>query len=496
MAISSAVSPGAVARVVGIETVFKNLRAGNAAILPQNLMVVAQGATAATYSTDKRQVFSAFEAGSLYGFGSPIHLAVKELLPVSGDGVGSIPVIVYPLEDAPGAVTATWTITPTGTQSGTAAYVVYVNEIPSEAFTVEDGELGTDLEARIAAAINAALDLPVTAAAGSDVVDVTAKWGGASANGIQIEVRGPANGITFTVAVDTAGATNPDVQDALDQVGDVWQTMCLNCLEIADTDALDTYSAFGEGRWDALTRKPLVVFTGNTEADVSTAVAIPDARTTDRVNCQLVAPGSKNLPFVVAARQLARIAVVADSNPPKDYGSKLATGLVPGTDAEQWNAAQREAAVKAGSSTVKIVGGVVAVSDVITFYKPSGDPVPAYRFVVDIVKLQNIIFNLDLIFANDEWDGAPLIPDDQATVNPAAKQPKAARAAVAAMIDSLAANAIISDPVTAKATIQVEIDSGNPKRLNIAVTVQLSGNANIISITLNFGFYFGTVAAA
>ncbi len=114
--------------------------------------------------------------------------------------------------------------------------------------------------------------------------------------------------------------------------------------------------------------------------------------------------------------------------------------------------------------------------------------------MVDIVKLQNIIFNLDLIFATPEWDGAPLIPDDQPTTNRDAKKPKAAVAAVASMLDSLGLNAIISDPETAKENTLAEIDSGNPKRLNVSTTVQLSGNTNIISVDLNFGFFFGTSA--
>ena len=61
------------------------------------------------------------------------------------------------------------------------------------------------------------------------------------------------------------------------------------------------------------------------------------------------------------------------------------------------------------------------------------------------------------------------------------------------MVDSLALNAIISDPETAKASIVATINSQNPKRLDVELTVQLSGNTNIISVDLNFGFFFGTL---
>jgi hypothetical protein len=112
---------------------------------------------------------------------------------------------------------------------------------------------------------------------------------------------------------------------------------------------------------------------------------------------------------------------------------------------------------------------------------------------VDIIKIMNIIFNVNLIFENAEWDGAPLILDTQATTNSKAKKPKDAKAAINTLIDNLALDAILSDPETAKANTVAAISSQNPKRLDVAMVVQISGNANIISVDLNWGFFFGTV---
>jgi hypothetical protein len=234
-----------------------------------------------------------------------------------------------------------------------------------------------------------------------------------------------------------------------------------------------------------------MVFTGNLNTTVANAIAVPDARKTDRTNSQLVAPGSVDLPFVTAGRQLARIISRANNNPPWNYAKTKADGLTPGADGDQWLYTQRDAAVKGGSSTIEVVDNVINLADIVTFYHPSGDPTPAYRYVVDVVKLQNIIFNLELIFASDEWAGAPLIPDSQVTTNSRAKKPKDAVAAVSALADSLALEAIISDPEAAKASIVAQINSTNPKRLDLTVTFKLSGNTEIISIDLNFGFFFG-----
>lgn len=493
--VSTAVDLSAVARVVGIKTAFKDLRGGGVLFLPQRVAIIGQGATSSVYDTTKRQVTSALEVAQLYGFGSPVHLAALQLLPINGDGVGTIPVTIYPLDDALTGVAAAGSITPSGAATGAASFVVKINNILSAPFVVSSGDSVAIITAAIATAIAAELNLPMTAAATALLVNLTSKWKGASANGLYVSVVATSednSGITFAITQPTGGLVNPDVTVALSQVGDVWETMVLNCLEIADTTTLDKFSVFGEGRWGALVRKPVIVFTGNTATTVTSATTISDARKTDRSNAQLVAPGSKDLPLVVAARQLARIVKIANNNPPRDYGSQAATGLNSGLDGDQWTFVDRDSAVKKGSSTIEVKDGVINLSDTVTFYHPTGDPIPAYRYVCDIVKLQNIIFNLNLIFATADWDGAPLIPDNQPTINPEAKQPKMAVAAVNALIDSLGLNAIISDPKTAKVNTLAQINEQNPKRLDVALTVQLSGNTNIISVDLNFGFYFGT----
>lgn len=496
MTVSTAVDQSAVARVVGIKTAFVNLQAGAVVFLPQRVAVIGQGASASPYATTKRQVTSALEVANLYGFGSPLHLAARQLFPDNGDGVGTIPVTVYPLEDDGSGVVSTGDITPSGSATEAASFKVRINNIDSEEIVIAIGDTVAEMVTALTAAINAILEMPVVAVDSTTVVDFTSKWKGVSANDIVVEVVGPTTvGVAFAITQPVGGLVNPSITAALAQVGNVWETMFLNCLDITDSTALGEYSTFGEGRWGALVRKPTVVFTGLTATAVAAAIAVSDARKTDRTNAQLVAPGSNDLPLVVAARQLARIVVVANNNPPQDYGSQQATGLVPGVDGDQWTYADRDLAIKGGSSAIEVRDGVVTIADVVTFYHPTGDPNPAYRYVVDIIKLQNILFNIDLGFAVPEWDGAPLIPDNQPTVNPTAKKPKSAVTLIASKVDSLGLNAIISDPETAKASIVAAISGTNPKRLDASFTVQISGNTNIVSVDLNFGFFFGGAAA-
>lgn len=490
MTVSTAIDPSSRARALGLEVLADDNRAGRFAYLPQRILVVGQGSTAAVFSTDKRQVFSAFEAGTLFGFGSPVHLATRELLPANGDGVGNIPVIIGALEDHASGDAAVFSLTATGTQTTTGTYTVKVNEIESQPFIVAAGTQGTALEAIMAAAVNATLEMPVVATTSGDIVLLTGKWKGASGNGIQVSVDGPDSGITFDVDQTVQGANNPDVDTALDQVGTEWITQVVNCMQVADTVSLGKYDTWAEGRRGSLVHKPAMIWSGNTAETVADATTISDARKTDRNNGQIPAPGSKNLPFVVAARGVARIAKMAAQNPATDYNYMTLTGITPGADGVQWDFAQRDAAIKAGSSAIEVRDGVVNLSDTVTFYHPTGDPYPAYQYAVDQNKLNNLIFNVDNLFNSPTWGGGPLIPDDQPTSNARARKPSMAKAYLAKMLDQAALDGLIVNAEQSKAELVAVINSQNPRRLDIAIKVWLSGNLCQTSISLTFGFLF------
>jgi phage tail sheath gpL-like len=298
MGISDAVTNSAVARVVGIQTQFKDLRGGSVLFVPQRIALIGQGNTASTYATTKAQVTSAGEVATAYGFGSPLHLAAKELFPANGDGVGTIPVTVYPLEDDGSGVAADGDISMSGSQSGAGEYVVRVNNIDSDQFVIPDGTAASAVAALMVTAIDAILDMPVTVTDNAGVLEFTAKWAGQSSNDLYVEVIGPDNGITFTVTQASGGLVNPDVDIALNQVGDVWETVIINCMNLSDTATLDKFSTWGEGRWNPLVTKPVLgAFTGNNIATATSAISVPDARKSDRTNATINSPNCRNLPL-------------------------------------------------------------------------------------------------------------------------------------------------------------------------------------------------------
>ena len=495
MAITPGIPNSSRAQGFGVKSTFKNLRQGNVLLLPQRVAVIGQGTSGLGYSLTKLQLSSALDVANTYGFGSPLHLAALQLFPTNGDGLGSLPCTFYPLDDDASGAPSIGDITPSGTATKAGAFIVTVNNINSVSLAVAINDTPALVVAKLKVAIDATLEMPITTTDNTTDLIVTSKWEGVSANDIKLTISGPSDtGVSFVITQPVGGLINPDataINAALAQFGNDWETIVVNCLESTDTIALDAISVFNEGRWDAQVSKPFVSLAGSQETVVATAIAISDARPADRTNSQPMAPGSGNLPLQIAAANASRIAVVADADPAHDYIRQNLPFLSPGLPEDQWTYAEKDQALKAGTSSSDIRDNEIVISDSVTFYHPVGEQDPAYRYVVDIMKLMNIMYNISLIFDDASWQGAPLIPDNQPTTSATAKKPRMAVSEVAGVLNSLGNLAIISDPATAVKSIIAEIDSGNPKRLNIEATVQLSGNTNIKDFALNFGFFFG-----
>jgi phage tail sheath gpL-like len=289
----------------------------------------------------------------------------------------------------------------------------------------------------------------------------------------------------------TAGALDPDITPALSKIGPVWETFILDCFDYKKTSRLDIYQEFGEGRWSVLEKKPLLVCHGCTDS-LEDRTTITDLRKMDKINFLIVSPGSRELPFVIGAKGLINdIMTTVNKNPAQGYKGLL-TSLHRGDDSAQENYARRTASVNKGSSTCIPNGSVAELNDIITFWHPESEgSFPSFRYVCDIVKLQNIVFNVKLIMEADAMKGAPLVTDDTVITNPAAVAPKTIKASFYNLADSLARNAIMVTPDFTKKTMSVKIDGANPKRVNVAFPVKISGNVEISSTDVYFGFYLG-----
>ena len=410
------VSASAVSRVTGISVTPKNFNVGNAQMLPQRLVIIGQGNDDVSYSLDKYECDgSAASVAERYGYGSPLHLAALQLFPAAG-AMATFPVSIVPVKKGDsGFAKAKGTVTITGDASTSAAAIkISIGGLDVQV-AVAKGTSAADAMAAVVTAVNAEQNRCVSAAVVDDSVELTAKWSGVISNRISLSVEGSIPGLVIATTAFTGGLGTPDVTAALASLGDVvWETFILDTLDYVDSGVasaqLETFQAWGEGRWSALEKKPVLVAHGCVD-NYATRTAVTDARPSDYINFLIESVGSPELPFVVAARGLLDIMTTADSNPAQNYKGTL-TGLKRGSDTAQENYNVRNMAVMKGASTNITNGSVAELNDIITFYHPAGSgKFPVRRYVVDAVKVANIVYNLRLITEADEIKGAPLVPD-------------------------------------------------------------------------------------
>lgn len=487
------VSASAVSRVTGIEVAPKNFSSGNASMLPQRLVIIGQGNDDVLYSLDKYECDGSAESvAERYGYGSPLHLAAKQLFPTAGAMATFLVSIIPVKKGESGFAVASGSVVVSGEATAAVSGILSIGGLDVQ-IAVAKGATAEQVATEIETAVNAELNRPITAAAEEATVTLTARWSGALGNRISLSWSGNAPGLTFALTNFEGGAGVPAVDAALASIGEIWETFVLDTYDYKTADGgasllLDVYQTWGEGRWSVLEKKPALVAHGCTD-DYATRTAVTDSRPSDRINFLIESVGSPELPFVVGARGLLDILTTADSNPAQDYKGTFG-GLKRGTDEQQESYTVRNQAVQKGASTNIASGSVAEINDTVTFYHPAGGgKYPAWRYVVDCVKLMNIVYNLRLITEADDVKGAPLVPDEQVTSNPAALQPKTFKTWFANLAASLGLNALISDVDFTVENIEVSIDSENSKRINYVFPVKVSGNAEVISGDVYFSQY-------
>ena len=333
--------------------------------------------------------------------------------------------------------------------------------------------------------------MPVTCAVIDEGLKLVSKAAGEVGNLIKTRVKGNVPGLVFTVTQLTGGEKDPVVTPGLEAINSVWETAILCCFDYKNEDRLDLTLNYGAGRWEGLEKKPVLCYWGCTD-NYATRTAVTDKRPLDKINVLLPSVGSPELPYVVAAKALVEdVLTTANANPAQGYKGNL-TGLEAGDDSVQESYQVRNMSVSKGSSTNVKNGSVAELSDVVTMYHPTNEgKYPGYRYVVDMIKLMNVVYNVRLIMEQDDMKGAPLVEDSTVTSNKAAIQPKTVKTWFLNLAKSLADKALIQDVDFTKEGLTVSIDSENPKRLNVVFPVKLSGNVEVSSTDIYFGFYVG-----
>jgi len=503
--ISTAVGLDRISRVSGYKLKKGNFN-NDIVYLPQLIAVFGEANTAnqSGLTAAKRQVTSRSEGANIWGYGSPIDHQLRLLFPVSGDGVGGIPVIVFP-QVTDGAATATvraWTVT--GTATANATHYLVVNgrtslDFKSYSFDVVVGDTPTLVAAKMRDAMTAVLGAPATAAAAVAVATFTTKWKGATSAefNVTIDTANNAAGLSYSQTTSTDGAGTVDLANSFSQFGDDWYTLVTNPYGTSQLAAFEQFNGYPDpdtptGRWSGLIFKPFMAFFGSKLSTRTGLVAITDAaaRVEQVTNVLCPAPNSAGFSWEAAANVIALFSVVAQNSPHRDVNGKSYPDMpVPssGNIGDMANYNDRDALVKDGCSTVILDAGVYKIQDLVTTYHPDGEVPLQYSYARNL----NLDWNVKDYYSTSErifLKDRTLVQDNQTVSVSGAIKPREWKGIVNGIFDELAESALINDPQFSKDSLQVQISTTNPNRFETFFRYKRTGIARIESTDVEAGF--------
>ena len=502
---SNAVGNERISRIVGYKLT-KGDFSETSPNLPQRIAVLGEAneANQVTLDVTPWEFTSLKAVGERYGYGSPLYNTMRILKPVASDGVGGIPIVLYPQAKAVGAAARVQTLTPTGpaTKSGVHTVVVagrYGVDGASYDIKIVSGDTVAIICDKIVAALNAVLGCPVIAVDDTTHVTLTAKWNGLTSQGISVTVdtKDDALGLTYAVAQTTAGSGTPSIDAALNLFGSQWNTIVVNTygMVAAVMTSLETFNGKPDpenptGRFAGVIMKPFIAITGSVDDNPS---ATTDAKLDENTIAIAPAPLSAGLPMEAAANMALLFARRSQDAPHLDIAGlsypDMPTPENIGTMAVYDN---RDAYVKKGCSTVDLIGGRYQVQDFVTTYHPVGENPPQFRYCRNLMLDFNVRYSYYLLEQINVVDHAIANDADVVTAGKVIK-PKQWKAILDGFADDLSLRALIVDKAFMQNSIDVKISSSNPDRLETFFRYKRSGVARISSTTAEAGFNFGTL---
>lgn len=499
---SEAVSLDRVAKIVGYLLKTGDFRV-TSPNLPQRIAIIgeANDANQSGLSTDPQEVLSALEAGTLFGFGSPIHMIMRILKPRTSEGVGGIPIIVYPQAAADGATSKIIKITVSGTAEKSGIHTIMIagrGGVDGDNYDINiaEGDGATEINAKIEDAVNAVLGCPMTADDWGYETRFESKWKGLTADDLSISVdtNDDELGLSYTVEEVQAGSGTPSIDAALESFGNEWNTIVINSYGTVESimAALEEFNGVPDpdqptGRFVGIIMKPFIALTGSTADDPS---SITDARLNKVTIAICPAPASAGLPLEAAANMGVLFAVCSQYTPHLDVSGKFYPDMpTPSAIGSMADYATRDAIVKKGCSTVDLVADQYQVQDFVTTYHKLGENPPQFRYCRNLVIDFNVRYSYYILEQANVVDH--VIAADTETVD-AEKviKPKQWRGIINTFALDLAKRALITDVSFMQTSIVVTLSSSNPDRLGTKFKYKRTGYVRISSTEATAGFNF------
>ncbi len=337
------------------------------------------------------RVLSEDEAEAYFGRGSMLHLMFRALK-ANNDWTE---VWAVALDDASGSVAAAGDVTFGGTVTTAGTLNLYIaGQRVRVAVATTDG--GDDVATNVAAAINAATDLPVTAAVNGETaeqVDITARNKGVTGNDIDLRVNHypdeklPA-GLTVAFTAMASGSANPDIADAITILGDQWFTDWV--VPYTDSANLVALEAELATRFGPMVMQDASAYTAARGAHAA-LTTLGNARNSPHLSI-IGADNSPTAPWAWAAALGGVAAYYTKIDPARPLQTLPLKGIIAPKVEDQFTLQERNLLLYDAISTFTVNdGGMVQIERLITTYETNAQSVDDASYL-DVNTLKTLAY--------------------------------------------------------------------------------------------------------
>ena len=435
-------------------------------------------------------ISSLAQAKSKFGNGSQI----TQMFDGYFENNTSVEVYALPISDPDSGAAArgTFTVSGTATAAGTLALYIYDESVQ---VGIAEGDEAADVAESIAAAINADVDLPVTAEASEAAVTVTAKHKGIIGNDIILGLNrgGEANGeetpagLTVTISDMTGGSGNPDVEEAIINLGEEQYDFVVSGFTSAEIlKALSSYMNDKTGNWSYT--KQLYGHVWAAYRGTCSELQTLGKGYNDQHLSIMGVNGTPSPIWKWAAGLAGSAATSIAADPARPLQTLTIYGVTAPDVADRFILSERETLLKNGISTYTVNSGTVQIDRVITTYQKNayGQADNSYLSVETLYTSAYILRKLRSVITSKYGrhklaDDGTRFGEGQAIVTP-----KIIRAELITAYDQMEYEGLVENAEEFKKALIVERNQNDRNRVDVLFTPDYVNQLNIFALVNQF----------
>lgn len=412
---------------------------------------------------------------------------------------------LLPVEDPGAGTAADGDFTVSGPATAAGVLYVYVGDgsrrriVQPLQVGVASGDTDAEIAAAIVAAINADLDLPVTAANTDEVITITCRHKGTLGNDIAVRFnhRGALQGEPWPAGVSiavptggrlTSGAGAPDMSAAIAGIAD--QAFDHIILPVSDDTSLDAWEAELDDRWGPLRQLYGQIWTAR-HGTVSELATAGVARNSPWSSVFGKSPDELAPAFKTAARYGAIAARALHNHPARPLQTLRLIGEEAASEAALPTWADKNSLLYKGISTSdRGPAAALQIDRAVTTYQKNASGVEdaSYLDVTTPATLSYILRQLKAVIVAEFLERRAILVDDDRHVSaglPIAS-PRIVKARLIQHYLKLVEAGVAENPEAFEKLLIVSRDGDDPTRLNVSYPPDLANPLIVFAVKVSF----------